>query len=174
MLVRTILEGDDAQEHVVPPQIPLCHLSGESDFNALNTGCAAGVYKGCSGSIWRSRTRPEEVRSGANQSLGQATHLVARELQKLLVRAQSDRHQHEHGRRGHEVLERHNEGNVVGISDAVLWKKFCGGFDGGRVESGAKVVTILPARTGVRKTSRDDPEKMSRGCARRCVDHVFF
>ena len=36
------------------------------------------------------------------------------------VRAQRDRHEHEHGRHRHEVLQRHNEENVVGIDATVL------------------------------------------------------
>ena len=99
--------------------------------------------------------------------------MVARELKKWLVRAHSNRHQHEHGRRGHEALERHNEGNVVGISDTVLWKKFSGGFDGGRVESGAKAVTILPARTGCAK----HPGMIRKRClevVRDAVSIMFF
>ena len=53
-----------------------------------------------------------------------AALVVARELQKRLVRAQRDRHEHEHGRRhGHEVLERHNEENLIGIDATVLWRE---------------------------------------------------
>ena len=40
--------------------------------------------------------------------------MVAREFQKLFVRAQRDGHEHEHGRHGHEILVRHNEENAVG------------------------------------------------------------
>ena len=49
--------------------------------------------------------------------------MVARELEKRLLRAQRDRHGHEHGRHGHEVFERHNEENVVGIGLTVLWRE---------------------------------------------------
>ena len=57
----------------------------------------------------------EEVRSGAIQTLGYATLVVARELKKRIARARRDRPEHEHGGRGHAVLERHDQENVVGI-----------------------------------------------------------
>ena len=41
-------------------------------------------------------------------------------LRKRVARAQHDRHEHEHGRRGHEVHERNNEEIAVGIDAAVL------------------------------------------------------
>ena len=33
-----------------------------------------------------------------------------------------DRHEHEHGRHGHEALDGHNEEDVVGIDASVLWR----------------------------------------------------
>ena len=47
-----------------------------------------------------------KVLSGANQTHGYASLVVAREFTKRLVWAQRDRHEHEHGQHGHEVLER--------------------------------------------------------------------
>ena len=57
----------------------------------------------------------EEVWSGANQTHGYTTTVVARPLGKGSIRAQRDRHDHEHGRHGHDILERHNGENPVGI-----------------------------------------------------------
>ena len=66
--------------------------------------------------------------------------MVARELQKLFVRAQRDAHEHEHGRHGHEVLERHNEENAVGTLP------FCFGERLG-------MVTMVGASREARRTS---------------------
>ena len=72
------------------------------------------------------RRSTKQVLTGANQTGAYAKLVVAREIEKRLVRAQRDRHEHLHGRHGHEVFERHNEENVVGSDASVPWGRALG------------------------------------------------
>ena len=76
----------------------------------------------------------EQVWSGANRTDGYAKFVVARELEKRLVRAQRDRHEHEHGRHGHEVPERHNWRTVLAVMLLCFRCRDLDGYDGGRIE----------------------------------------
>ena len=77
-----------------------------------------------------------EIWSEANRAHGYATRVLVRELEKGLAGAKCDRHKHEHGRHGDEVLERHSEEDVCGIDATVLWRETWAGYDGGRFEKG--------------------------------------
>ena len=70
----------------------------------------------------------EEVWGGENQAHGYATRVVAKEHEK---------HEHEHGRLGQEVLERHNEKYVAGIVATVLWRGYCSVYDGAQYNRGS-------------------------------------
>ena len=62
--------------------------------------------------------------------------MVAIELEKILVRAQRDWHELEHGRHRHNILECHNEGNVVYTDATVLRTESWVVDDGWRFERG--------------------------------------
>ena len=100
---------------------------------AVGTSDVTELTRDLPGLIVRQRN-DEEVWSGVNQTHGYATLVVERKLKKRLVRAQRDQHEHEHGRHGHDVIERHNEENVVGLDATVLRGEAWAGYDGGRFE----------------------------------------
>ena len=73
---------------------------------------------------------------------GYATCVVARE--------------HEDGRHGHEVLERHNEESVLGIAATVLRREAWDGYEGGRFERRKTSSATLAAYATMHNT-RVDP-----------------
>ena len=61
-------------------------------------------------------------------------------LRKGLSGVNVNRHDHEHGRQGHKIVERRNEENLVGIDATVLWREAWIGDDGDRLERGGKYI----------------------------------
>ena len=107
---------------------------GWQDGHGDEQGCAAGMLvmrclKGMQLQHLTLTGRPEINLLGVivcqrnDEEVLCATRMVARELGEKLVRVQRDRHEHEHGRHGHEALKRHSEENVVGIDATVLCER---------------------------------------------------
>ena len=100
--------------------------SGESEFYDLNMGCAAGIlvmscFKEMQLEHLAATGRPVCQRPHGERSkhMG-AKHFWSQESSlKRLVRAECDRHTHEHGGHGYEVLERHNE-DADGVDATVV------------------------------------------------------
>ena len=72
-----------------------------------------------------------EIWSGADQTHGHATLVVALELKKSFFR--------------HEVLERQDEEYVDGIDATLLWRELWDGFGGDRFKRGAKNIDVPTA-----------------------------